>query len=194
MLNDNPLNDGSNCSPKPFGVNCHLIKYIDLAKWEYHTDNHYHWQGKIALQQLPRVRALADERHNNDQPLLVNLEVKKTGAVIWWQLSSNGVLWQTCQRCLEPVAIDLNVKSELALLEKESHVGLLDENTEYLLLSELTKDNKLYLLSMIEDELLVALPLAPKHDDCKMAVTTGETIEVIEEKQNPFAILANLAD
>lgn len=174
-------------------ISPNLAKYIDLAKWEHNTDNHYHWQGEIALQQLPRIMALADEQHDNSQPLSVSIDVKKNGAIVQWQLTTKGTLWQTCQRCLEPVAISLDTDSELALLEKESHIGLLDEETEYLLISELTKDNKLYLLSMIEDELLVDLPLAPKHDDCQMAISqVGEAIEIIEEKESPFAILANL--
>ena len=46
---------------------------------------------------------------------------------------------------------------------------------------------------MIEDELLVDLPLAPKHDDCEMAVTeVGELPEAVAEKENPFAVLASL--
>jgi hypothetical protein len=64
---------------------------------------------------------------------------------------------------------------------------------EIILIDELTDDNKLWLLSMIEDELLVDLPLAPKHDDCEMAVTeVGELPEAVAEKENPFAVLASL--
>ena len=170
-----------------------LAKYIDLDKWEYNNDTHYEWQGNLSLEQFPRLWALRDDNHANDEPLNVSLNVEKRGAILHWHLKTDGVIWQTCQRCLEPVAVDLFTDSELALLEKESHIALVDEDAETILLDELTDDNKLWLLPMIEDELLVDLPLSPKHDDCEMAVTTvGELPEDIEEKENPFAMLAGL--
>ena len=147
----------------------------------------------MSLKDLLRIYALGDEHHDNDQPLDVILDIQKKGAVVFWQLNTTGVLWQTCQRCLDPVAVSLDVDSELALLEDENHVALLDEGTEIILIDELTDDNKLWLLPMIEDELLVDLPLAPKHDDCEMAVTeVGELPEAVAEKENPFAVLASL--
>lgn len=170
-----------------------LAKYIDLAKWEHNSDAHYEWQGDISLTELPRVYALRDSNQPDDTPLHIKLAVKKNGAVIMWRLQTDGTLWQTCQRCLEPVAVDLHTDSELALLQDETHIALLAEDTESILLDELTEGDKLYLLSMIEDELLVDLPMAPKHDDCEMAVSqVGELPETVEEKENPFAMLAGL--
>ena len=175
------------------GSSASLVKFIDLARWEHNNDNHYHWQGEVSLTQLPRIYALRDDNHANDEPLAVTLDIQKRGEVVFWQLQTTGTLWQTCQRCLEPVAVSLDVDSELALLEDENHVALLDEGTEIIMLDELTDDNKLWLLPMIEDELLVDLPLAPKHEDCQMAVTEfGELPETATEKDNPFAVLASL--
>lgn len=182
-----------NNTTSEIGASASLVKFIDLARWEHNNDNHYHWEGKVSLKDLLRIYALGDEHHDNDQPLDVILDIQKKGEVVFWQLNTTGVLWQTCQRCLDPVAVSLAVDSELALLEDENHVALLDEGTEIILIDELTDDNKLWLLSMIEDELLVDLPLAPKHDDCEMAVTeVGELPEAVAEKENPFAVLASL--
>ena len=182
-----------NNTTSEIGASASLVKFIDLARWEHNNDNHYHWEGKASLKDLPRIYGLGDEHHDNDQPLDVILDIQKKGAVVFWQLHTTGVLWQTCQRCLDPVAVSLAVDSELALLEDENHVALLDEGTEIILIDELTDDNKLWLLTMIEDELLVDLPLAPKHDDCEMAVTeVGELPEAMAEKENPFAVLASL--
>ena len=187
-----PSKTGNNTTSE-IGASASLVKFIDLARWEHNNDNHYHWEGKVSLKDLLRIYALGDEHHDNDQPLDVILDIQKKGDVVFWQLNTTGVLWQTCQRCLDPVAVSLAVDSELALLEDENHVALLDEGTEIILIDELTDDNKLWLLSMIEDELLVDLPLAPKHDDCEMAVTeVGELPEAVAEKENPFAVLASL--
>ena len=187
-----PSKTGNNTTSE-IGASASLVKFIDLARWEHNNDNHYHWEGKVSLKDLLRIYALGDEHHDNDQPLDVILDIQKKGDVVFWQLNTTGVLWQTCQRCLDPVAVSLAVDSELALLEDENHVALLDEGTEIILIDELTDDNKLWLLPMIEDELLVDLPLAPKHDDCEMAVTeVGELPEAVAEKENPFAVLASL--
>lgn len=187
-----PSKTGNNTTSE-IGSSASLVKFIDLARWEHNNDNHYHWEGKVSLKDLLRIYALGDEHHDNDQPLDVILDIQKKGEVVFWQLNTTGVLWQTCQRCLDPVAVSLAVDSELALLEDENHVALLDEGTEIILIDELTDDNKLWLLSMIEDELLVDLPLAPKHDDCEMTVTeVGELPEAVAEKENPFAVLASL--
>ena len=187
-----PSKTGNNTTSE-IGASASLVKFIDLARWEHNNDNHYHWEGTVSLKDLLRIYALGDEHHDNDQPLDVILDIQKKGDVVFWQLNTTGVLWQTCQRCLDPVAVSLAVDSELALLEDENHVALLDEGTEIILIDELTDDNKLWLLPMIEDELLVDLPLAPKHDDCEMAVTeVGELPEAVAEKENPFAVLASL--
>lgn len=173
--------------------NVALAKYVDLGKWEHNNETEYRWQGQLALSQFPRLWALRDPNHDNDQPLQVNLTIEKRGNILHWHLQTDGDFWQTCQRCLEPVATDLYIDSEFALLENESQVALLPEGTEVILLDEITEDNKLWLLPMIEDELLVDLPLAPKHDDCEMAVTqVGELPEVEQEQENPFAMLASL--
>lgn len=170
-----------------------LAKFVDLAKWEHNNDTRYDWQGELSLAQFPRLWALRDESHPNDEPLAVHLTVEKRGAIVHWHLQTDGVIWQTCQRCLAPVAVDLFTDSELALLENESHAALLEDGSETILLEELTEDNKLWLLPMIEDELLVDLPLSPKHDDCEMAVSqVGELPELDAAKDNPFAILASL--
>lgn len=176
-------------------TNVPLAKYIDLARWANNNETDYAWQGQIALAQLPRLWALRDKNHETleNEPLQVALTLQKRGAILHWHLQTDGTLWQTCQRCLEPVAVDLYRDSEFALLEDENHVALLDDEVETILLAELADDNKLWLLPMIEDELLVDLPLSPKHDDCEMAVCqVGELPELEATKENPFAILASL--
>lgn len=169
-----------------------LIKYLDLSKWENHDDNQYTWQGDIPLNALPRLIATTDDVANTEE-LHLQLSVQKKGEIIFWQAITKGTLWQTCQRCLEPVAISLDGKRNLALLTKESHVALLDEDMDYLLIEELSKDNKLYLLDILEDELLVDLPMSAKHDDCEMNFSQNVVEDnELEEKPNPFAILAGL--
>lgn len=170
-----------------------LLKYLDLAKWEHNNDNHYQWQGELTFDDFPRLSVLQDETHQQS-PLVVSVDIQKKGDIIFLHLQTNGCLWQDCQRCLAPVAVDLSLDCVFALLTDENHVALLDEDVEPILLAEVVDEkDKLWLLPLIEDELLVTLPLSPKHDNCEMSVSqVGEVIEIEEEKENPFAVLAGL--
>lgn len=174
-----------------------LPKYIDLAKWENAPETHLIWQGDVPLNDLKRLSALKDNQTNKNQDshLTVAIEFFQQNAVLRAKVRTQGTLWQTCQRCLEPVAIPLDYDNTLAVLKDDSETNLIDEDTDFVLLDELphdpSSDKKLLLLPFIEDELLVQLPLSPKHDDCEMAVTeVGEFEEEVQE--NPFAMLASL--
>ena len=67
-----------------------------------------------------------------------------------------------------------------------------DQSEEDLLVMEPQFD----LLAVLEDELLMALPLVPMHEQCPVAPTlsAGEADIVSEsaEKPNPFAVLGQL--
>lgn len=98
-----------------------------------------------------------------------------------------------------PLNIDITHDAELILLQRKEQQGLVDESDDYLLLEELLAeqpenikgDRLLPLKKLVEDELLLDVPLSAKHDDCEMAVEqVGEIIE--EEAENPFAALEAL--
>ncbi|WP_290003599.1 YceD family protein [Faucicola atlantae] len=181
----------------PSTPNTALAKYLDLNKWVNNDQAEYHWQGTLQLAQLPRIAALPDNTPapSGESPsqVAVELSIRQSGSLLLWSLHTDGTLWQTCQRCLEPVAVPLTIDSEFALLQDESQAALVSEDTETILLDEITDDERLNLLAMIEDELLVALPLAPKHAQCHMAVTqAGELPKAAVQQDNPFAVLAAL--
>ena len=78
----------------------------------------------------------------------------------------------------------------------------MDEDVDFFLLGEsdaTTKGDYLTntpatvdLLALLEDELLLLMPLSPKHDVCehKHQPTTEEVVE--EKRDNPFEVLAGL--
>lgn len=115
---------------------------------------------------------------------------------IWLHLQANTVVPLTCQRCMgavqTPIALDqwyrFVATEEIAMAED-------DESEEDLLVMEPQFD----LLAVLEDELLMALPLVPMHEQCPVApVLSAGSIELPEEvgggseKPNPFAVLAQL--
>jgi uncharacterized protein len=96
-----------------------------------------------------------------------------------------------CQRCLEAVATDIEVELKLWLLREESKADLLPEDADYLVLDE---EGKIALADALEDELILALPLVPLHEDCEMyQAGIAENDEVEDPKrENPFQVLASL--
>jgi len=84
-----------------------------------------------------------------------------------------------CQRCLE--AMQIKLKLEFDYLISENMSVEIDENDE---MDWLEPSQRMSLDELIEDELLIAMPIAPVHEtNCNKAKTESG------EKQNPFAAL-----
>ena len=166
-------------------------QYLSLDKW---ADTGFEWSGQVNPLSFERLLpALSIEHEQSNLNILINLH--RYNNVLHLTFTINGAIWLTCQRCLQPISIDLSDEHDIALFEEESQTRLVDEEQDYLLLSEVmsdkTPENLLPLQNLIEDEILLKVPLAPKHEDCEMSVEQiGDIPE--EESENPFAALMSL--
>jgi len=83
----------------------------------------------------------------------------------------NGTLTLTCQRCLGDFAWSIDERTELLLAKDERELADLDagSDAEVVLAAQ-----PLDPLTLIEDELVLALPFAPRHPDdaCSTELTT----------------------
>jgi len=70
-----------------------------------------------------------------------------------------------CQRCLQPFAYDVQIDLNLSPVFDEAAVKKLPSRYDPLEL----KEDQVALVTVIEDELLLALPLVPKHKDADCA-------------------------
>lgn len=101
----------------------------------------------------------------------------------------------TCQRCMQPMTLDLDTHFKLALVSDESRAGLLPEEFEPLMLDE---DNRVNIPVMLEDELLLAVPLVALHDtECSDYLQEQKIRQASEEEQalkkdSPFSVLKDL--
>lgn len=68
-----------------------------------------------------------------------------------------------CQRCLQPVAVPLEIERRIRFVQGEEAAARLDEELED---DVLALSPRFDLLALVEDELLLALPLVPRHDAC----------------------------
>src|SRR5450830_488928 len=102
-------------------------------------------------------------------------------------LSVKGVLQLTCQRCLESFDFNLDITSRFIVVNDESDIPSEEDDIEDY--DYLVADPKMQLFELIEDEVLLALPLAPKHagDDCGT-----EGMMTALKKPSPFQALQSL--
>ena len=110
----------------------------------------------------------------------------------WLHLTINTVLPLTCQRCLGPVNMAIDIDRWFRFVESETAAEQQDDDSEEDLL---VTSREFDLVGLIEDEVLLDLPLVPRHDTCpvavKLAVADADFVET-PEKPNPFASLAPL--
>ncbi|WP_230659298.1 YceD family protein [Psychrobacter sp. I-STPA10] len=167
---------------------------IILDKWE---DAGFSWEGEVTPMLFPRLLELVDTNHRKTA---INLccKLEKRDNVTWLSMSFDGALWVICQRCLQPLDIELDYEEKLALLYDESQSSLLDDEIDYVLLDEVISTQQhqrlLPLAELVEDELLLNVPLSAKHEDCEMMVAQVGDIPEDEESDNPFAVLAGLKE
>jgi uncharacterized protein len=98
-----------------------------------------------------------------------------------------------CQRTLEPFVLPVVVDTKLGLIRNERDEAALPPGFEPLLVAD---DGKLSLIDVIEDELLLALPLVPVNPDSSLPdqVVAPELEETPASgrSDNPFAVLREL--
>lgn len=154
--------------------------------------------GQLDLGACPRLQELmlsqVPTASNVKGPGAISSTVK---FLLWGELDAQGrcfihseinaELHTYCQRCLEPMSLPVKLNFVYLIAEAvKAHDDELplDDNDEYDLQEP---DRAMDVAALIEDELIMALPIAPTHDfDCaKLIAQSGE-------KPNPFAVLKNL--
>ena len=110
---------------------------------------------------------------------------------VWMHMSANAHISMTCQRCLEPVVVAPSADRWFRFVATEEIAAQEDEEAEE---DVLTWHPLPDVHELVEDELLMELPLVPMHDVCPVSVKTqaGEIEEGETEKPHPFAGLEAL--
>jgi uncharacterized protein len=114
---------------------------------------------------------------------------------MWLHLSARARPQLTCQRCLLPVACEIALDTSIRFVPDEATAERLDAESD---VDVLASDRPLDLRELIEDELLLALPLVPRHDPCPepLAADPAEALPggglAEAPAAHPFAALAAL--
>ena len=108
---------------------------------------------------------------------------------IWMHLDARTALAVQCQRCLAPMDVDVGVSRRFRFVAGEAAAAHLDAESEDDVLA-LARDVDLQ--ELVEDELLLALPIVPMHAECPEPLTRSEADDEPAPAPSPFAVLASL--
>jgi uncharacterized protein len=151
-------------------------------------------QGRWPLAELTRLAA----DHPADAPTLAGDVAWSAGAStrqgsggtpeVWLHLAAKATVLRSCQRCLQPMSLPLEVDRHLRFVPGEEAAAALDADSDD---DVLALEPQLDLRELIEDELLLALPLVPRHEVVcpqPLPFRAGD----VEPAEHPFAALAAL--
>jgi uncharacterized protein len=157
---------------------------VQVDPW-WASDQRLHFAGSLKLADFPRLA-----------PLLATDDGEVSCAIRFSRDSQgrpqvaghlDAILWQVCQRCLQPVAVAVNTDMRLVLVQGLDEAANLDDHLDPLLAGA----GGVNLRDLLEDELLLALPDVARHADCSAWHDDDETVSE-EPKVNPFSILQKL--
>ena len=145
-------------------------------------------RGRIELLKLARALPLLE---SPDGELEVALDLGRDEDGTYFLAGSiQGRLLLCCQRCLEPMEYVLDATFRLGLVRGQEQMQRLSDRYEPLLIN----DEPANLAEIITDEVLLALPIVPRHDrmeTCRVPATDRLSPDG-GGRDTPFGILAKL--
>lgn len=109
----------------------------------------------------------------------------------WLHLQAAACLVLQCQRCLEPAELIVEGERWFRFVATEEQAAAEDESAEE---DVLALQDPLDWVTLLEDELILSLPLVPLHEVCPQPLPTGQDAgaESLPEREHPFAALEAL--
>jgi len=152
------------------------------------------YEGAIPLADLPRLAPLLTSSEGEAAFVLgFDMDADHRPAVT---VAVRASLPVQCQRCLDTVILDVDTQSILVVVSGPDEAEHLEDDVDPLMVT----DDRLMLRSLLEDELILAIPPAPKHlsEDCGVDLGELNTArpELKQESESgdaehPFAALAD---
>ncbi len=98
----------------------------------------------------------------------------------------DGALNLVCQRCMGPLLLPLSTRSVLELVEEGKTLPPVEDEDD--VVDAIPADAAMNVLALVEEEVLLSLPIAPMHDGAECSVAPSFRVG----KVNPFEVLAAL--
>ena len=139
--------------------------------------------GEVPMAELPRMADLLTDLEGSISYALRGYAGEDGKPML--ELSLEGRCNLRCQRCMKSLAYPVRLVSRLRLEQEEEalEADLEDEEAD-----SIPAEKRMDVIALLEEELLLSLPIAPKHEVGVCSMAEGAKVE----KPNPFAVLASL--
>jgi len=142
--------------------------------------------GKITLSELERLQDYLTDNSGEVQYAVTGALNRKAKPIL--QLVVRGAINLRCQRCLGKFAHVLDLQTDLLLARDEDELARFDEDESVdCILATANTD----VLALIEDEIILSLPLSPRHEESECSIDKPGSDDTAEERPL-FAALAAL--
>jgi uncharacterized protein len=149
------------------------------------------FEGEIALSELKRLGELLrlDDVGVAGRSIAVNFEFWRSEfdvPMLAGRLQTS--LELECQRCLKPLELPMDVDFRLLIDANDELLSHSSEDSVY------SDDGYIDIAEVVEDELILAIPLVAMHEDtaCNENWRVSELPDETPAKENPFAVLQQL--
>lgn len=163
-------------------------------------------EAQLPLSDFERVVALSTPDNttgdSNESGIRVSLRVSEKHDMVFLRGDIKGSVNLICQRCMEVMDCSLDGPLKLAISETEREVEGLPKGFELVCLLDADEIgprlDEVHLLPLVEDELLLRIPLVPMHGEgaeCSGRARIGEISDEAKPGENitrPFSALADL--
>ena len=161
-----------------------FIDSLDFAR------NGQNISGEVPIAGLPRLQDVLENLRGVLSYTVQGVVDKQGAPALDVSIAANFQL--RCQRCLKGLDYAVQLDTRL-LLRDQASLDALDDNVaggEEEEFDSILADAHLNVLNLLEEEILLSLPIAPKHELGACQATDSENVR--EEEQHPFAVLAKL--
>ncbi|MBT0961379.1 YceD family protein [Denitromonas iodatirespirans] len=139
--------------------------------------------GRLPVSDFDRLAALVCAP-SGDVVFSVTGERDDQGAS-FLEVSASCTLVVRCQRCLQAMSWPVEVAGRLLLVPPGQ--PLPDDDLEEDAFDPIHADSALALLPLVEEEILLGMPFAPRHEQCDAPLPLGGAV-----KKSPFSVLQGM--
>ncbi len=151
-------------------------------------------QGVVLLKDCQRlVEGLPDQGNSQAVWTLVGETDARGRSYLHLHVVAQPIL--TCQRCLGDLPWPVDAETRLELVHTETELERLDAQDEAagIVTDRIVGSERLDILALIEDEIILGLPYVPRHESCGASADEDTTSDAeVPQRPSPFAALGRL--
>ena len=156
----------------------HFIDSLDFAR------NGEELRGEIPIAGMPRLQDVLEKPDGKVSYVLRGFRDRNGNPML--ELALEGSCQLRCQRCLQAMDYPIKQVSLLMLADEQPESELSEESFD-----SIPPDTHLDVVALVEDEILLNLPFAPRHES---GMCQAEAASPQQGAENPFSVLRSLKD